>query len=136
MRIRKRSVTCVISFLWSKYAGALRILRGVLLVLGSTIQLAHASLMPGWTPPLTIQGIIVEDGDAIVLIGGGVPAGYLRDDCNSSPLNVIDLNTAPGRSKLAVAVAAYTTGQPVQLALQACSSGRPMITHILMGSGV
>ena len=102
----------------------------------STIPAAYGSLTPGWTPPLTIKSIIVQDDGAIVVINGGVPTAYLRDDCNSSSFNFIDLGTPQGKSKLATAIAAYTTGQPVQLALQACNAGRPMITHILVGAGL
>lgn len=109
---------------------------GALFVLGASAPAAYASLTPGWTPFLTIQSIVVEDGDAIVVIHGGVPPAYLRDDCNASPYNVIDISSAQGRSKLAIAMSAYNMGQPIQLALQACSGSRPMITHILVGSGL
>jgi hypothetical protein len=122
-------------FLRSTRTRALRTLCGVLLA--ASIPVAHASLTPGWTPFLSIKSIVVEDGEALLVINGGVPTAYLRDDCNTSPYNVIDVSTVQGRSKLAIAMNAYNMGQPVQLALQACSSGGwPMITHILMGSGL
>jgi hypothetical protein len=95
---------------------------------------AHASLTPGWTPALTIKNIIVEDGDAVLMINGGVPIAYLRDDCNSSQLLRLDLTSVDGKAKLALAMTAFTTGQTVQLALQACYSGYPRITHIALGS--
>jgi len=91
---------------------------------------AQASLTPGWTPMLTIQNIIVEGDGAILTIQGGVPTNYLRDDCNSSIYNFIDLSTPVGRSMLATALIAYTSGRQVYLALQACNAGRPAITHI------
>jgi hypothetical protein len=93
-------------------------------------QGARASLTPGWTPQLTIQNIIVESDGAILTIEGGIPAAYLRDDCNSSPYNFIDLSTPVGRSQLATALIAHTSGRQILLALQACNAGRPAITHI------
>lgn len=93
---------------------------------------AQASLTPGWTPLLTIQNIVVETDGAIVIVQGGISTDYLRDDCNSSIYNFIDLTTSVGRSQLATALIAYTSGRQVSLALQACNAGRPAITHIRM----
>ena len=105
------------------------LLMGSLSLVGGNAQ---ASLTPGWTPLLTIQNIIVEADGALVTIQGGVAADYLRDDCNTSPYNFIDLSTPVGRSQLATALLAYTSGRQVSLALQACNAGRPAITHIRM----
>lgn len=103
------------------------LLIGSLSLVGGNV---HASLLPGWTPLVTIQNIIVETDGALVIIQGGIATDYLRDDCNSSPYNVIDLSTPVGRSQLATALIAYTSGRQVSLALQACNAGRPAITHI------
>ena len=103
------------------------LLIGSLCLVGSNAQ---ASLLPGWTPLLTIQNIVVETDGALVTIQGGIPTNYLRDDCNSSIYNFIDLSTPVGRSMLATALIAYTSGRQVSLALQACNVGRPAITHI------
>jgi hypothetical protein len=90
----------------------------------------HASLMPGWTPPLTIQNIVVNGDEAILVVQGGVSPVYLRDDCNASAWNVIDLTSIGGRARLATALLAQATGRQVSLAMQACSAGRPAVTHI------
>src|SRR4051812_4697985 len=46
-------------------------LRALLVMPAAAIPVANASLTPGWTPPLTIQNVIVEDGDAILMMSGG-----------------------------------------------------------------
>lgn len=107
----------------------------LMVLLGASLMMislsdARASLSPGWTPYMTIQNVIVNSDQAILIIQGGISTTYLRDDCNASPYNVIDLTTPGGRSTLAMALIAYTSDRQVSLALQACNAGRPEITHI------
>jgi hypothetical protein len=102
------------------------------LLLSLTCSGASLASPGSWTPTgQLISGIIVEgndDGNALVLIDGGVPASHIPSSC-VSPYNTIPLNTDKGRAMYSLALAAQLAGKKVKLAL-ACSGSRPLITHI------
>lgn len=92
---------------------------------------------PGtWMPTAkNISSIFVEgddNGKVAILIEGNVPSDYIPAECRSGEygtFNTIPLNTDKGRGMYSLALAAYTSGKPVTLALS-CIGNRPLITHI------
>ena len=106
----------------------------------STIFLFFSSNVfsnPGsWMPVAkNISSIIVEgddNGSALIIIKGGVPAEYIPADCSvggNGKYNTAPLNTDKGRGIYSMALAAYMAGKPVKLALS-CIGARPLITNI------
>jgi hypothetical protein len=101
-------------------------------------SLASTSLAnPGsWMPePQLITSIIVEgddNGSALIILDGGVPIEYIPVDCRSEGeryYNTLFLNTDKGLGIYALALAAFTSGKKIKLALS-CSGSRPLITHM------
>jgi len=101
-------------------------------------SLASTSLAnPGsWMPePQLITSIIVEgddNGRALIMLDGGAPIEYIPISCRSAGeryYNTLFLNTDKGRGMYALALAAFSSGRKIKLALS-CSGSRPLITHM------
>jgi hypothetical protein len=98
---------------------------------------ANVLAVPGhWMPTAkNIASIIVEgddQGQALILIEGGVPSDFIPAACSAGfngSLNTLMLGTEKGRAMYAMALTAYTSGKKVKLALD-CLGSRPLVTHI------
>jgi hypothetical protein len=89
----------------------------------------NASALPGsWTPYQPIATIIIENGIALILTQGGVPAAFIPPACNQI-YNQAVLSTEHGKAVYTLALAAYLANKPVSLAL-GCNGSRPSIDLI------
>jgi hypothetical protein len=73
-----------------------------------------------------------DDGKALIVIDGNVPADYVPSGCNSGgnrAFNVVHLNTDKGKGIYSLALTAYMGGKPVNMAVT-CEGTRPLITNI------
>ena len=110
-----------------------KLLLTITLIFFTTFVSANAG---GWMPlSKKIQSIVVEgddNGQALILIEGGVPSEYIPSACRNgtnSTYNTVFLNTDKGRGVYSMALTALSTGRKVKLALS-CIGNRPLITHI------
>lgn len=88
-----------------------------------------ASAQPGyWTPYQAIQTIIIENGVALIVVKGGVPAEFIPTECNQA-YNQANLSTEHGKAIYSLALAARLSDTPISMALE-CSGVRPSIKLI------
>lgn len=81
----------------------------------------------------SISEIIIEGANraaVVVLADGGVPSNFLPDGCNSSPYNVVALDSGSGKEIYSLLLAAHLAGKSVRLVLSGCTGSRPVISHV------
>jgi hypothetical protein len=80
---------------------------------------------PGhWTPYQIIQTIIIENGVALIVVEGDVPAEFIPAECNQA-----NLSTEHGKAIYSLALAARLSDTPISMALE-CNGVRPSIKLI------